>query len=239
MGGEDEKENLVYLTIKNHAFAHWLLFKINNLLEDKIAYKMLLGKTKEAEKLMVQLALEAYTVEQRRENWERNNPSFKEEIVQKRNNTRWKKYKGQFFSSEGLQNIKNLCNSGSQMSDSTINKRKLSQKLFNESLSPKERSLLYGRSGSQNHFFGKRRPRELAGNFGKSKGVYILISPENERKQFSSLEEAMNYGLDEGVLKRNRNTNIPIKKGKWTGYLIEYKENKNYGKDYNKKDDAF
>jgi hypothetical protein len=44
MGGTNEKNNLVMLTIEEHAEAHRLLYEKFNKLEDKIAWKALLGQ---------------------------------------------------------------------------------------------------------------------------------------------------------------------------------------------------
>ncbi len=239
LGGSNDRENLVSLKIKDHAFAHWLLYKLLRNKEDKIAYKMLLGKRDDVEKLMIELAFKSYTVERRREAFTNNNPSFKKETVKKAMNTKRAKYNGNLVSAEGLNKIKLMANSGSQHSKEAELKRGKSFKLFMKTLTKEERSKIYGRNGPQNGNFGKKRPNELAGNFGKSKGEYVATSNEGETIKFSSLEKAMAYGFDEGVLKRNKNTNVPIKRGKWAGYLITYKENENYGKDYNKKDDAF
>lgn len=234
LGGSNKKDNLVNLKIKDHAFAHWILYKLLRNNEDKVAYKMLLGKKSEAEKLRIQLALIAYPPEKRKEYWKQNNPSFNKECLKKSKETRLHRYDGNFFSEEGASSIRKLCNSGSQKSQEAKSKIRQSLKLFMKTLTKEERSKIYGRNGPQNGNFGKKRPNELAGNFGKSKGEYIATSREGEVIKFASLEKAMAYGFDEGVLKRNKNTNVPIKRGKWAGYIISYKENENYGKDYNK-----
>lgn len=57
-GGTDDESNLVRLTIPAHAEAHRLLFEEHGRLEDKIAWKMLSGRTEEGEVLRKQLAQE-------------------------------------------------------------------------------------------------------------------------------------------------------------------------------------
>ena len=239
MGGNNNKENLVHLYIKDHAFAHWILFKIFNRLEDKVAYKMLLGKKKDAEKLRIQLALVAYPSDRRRDLFLKRNPLFNKESIKKAMKTKRLRYNGKLASEEGLNKMRIMARSGKQGSQEAKSKTKQSLKLFMKNLTKEQRSKIYGRNGPQNGNFGKKRPNELAGNFGKSKGEYSAVSKEGEEIKFVSLEKAMEYGFDEGVLKRNKNTNTPIKRGKWAGYLISYKQNENYGKDYSKKDDAF
>lgn len=230
LGGSDSQNNLVNLKVKDHAFAHWILYKLLKNLEDKVAYKMLLGKKKDAEKFRIQLSLIAYPPQKRKEFWKEKNPSFSESCLRKSQETKLLKYNGGFFSEEGLLNIKRLCNSGEQHSQEAKLKTKQTLKLFMQNLTKEQRSKIYGRKGSQNGNFGKKRPNELAGNFGKSKGEYSVMSNDGEIIKFASLEKAMEYGFDEGVLKRNRNTNAPIKRGKWAGYLVKFEENKEYGK---------
>ena len=143
------------------------------------------------------------------------------------------KYNGAFFSEEGLKKISKV-NKGKKFSKEVIEKSKLKQKEFLLSLTKKERCEIYGRPSLQNGNFGKKRPGKLAGNFGTSKGYYIIKNNKsNHELKFNSLKEAMDYGFDEGTLKRKRNTSLPIKQGKWAGYIIEYIENKEYGKAYN------
>ena len=238
MGGNNDKENLAHLYVRDHALAHWILFKIHRRLEDKVAYKMLLGKKKDAEKLRIQLALIAYPPHKRKQFFLKNNPSFDKELVKKAMNTKRLKYNGNVFSEEGMNNIK-LANLGKKHSPESKIKLKLSMKAFLQSLTKEEKAQIYGRNGPQNGNFGTKRPNELAGNFGKSKGEYSAISSSGEIIKFASLEKAMEHGFDEGVLKRNKNTGIPIKRGKWAGFLIEFKENEDYGRDYNKKHEAF
>lgn len=56
MGGSDDPSNLVLLTIEEHAEAHRLLWVSHNKQEDFMAWKMLSGKTVEAEKARIELA---------------------------------------------------------------------------------------------------------------------------------------------------------------------------------------
>ncbi len=56
MGGDNSPENLIELTIEEHAEAHHMLFEKYGKLEDKLAWKALSGKTEEREKLRIELA---------------------------------------------------------------------------------------------------------------------------------------------------------------------------------------
>lgn len=44
-GGSEDKKNLVYLTVKDHVFAHWLRWKVLNKTGDLIAYTFRVGDT--------------------------------------------------------------------------------------------------------------------------------------------------------------------------------------------------
>jgi hypothetical protein len=56
MGGSDDPSNLILLSIKKHALAHKKLWETYNKIEDFMAWKMLSGKTKEAEIARIKLA---------------------------------------------------------------------------------------------------------------------------------------------------------------------------------------
>ena len=56
MGGSDEPENLIELTVEEHAEAHRQLFREYGKIQDKIAWKMLSGKTDESEALRKKFA---------------------------------------------------------------------------------------------------------------------------------------------------------------------------------------
>lgn len=60
MGGTDNPENLKSVTIEEHALEHQKLWKMYNKLQDFMAWKMLSGKTDEAEKARVVLAKEGF-----------------------------------------------------------------------------------------------------------------------------------------------------------------------------------
>jgi hypothetical protein len=102
-------------------------------------------------------------------------------------------------------------------------------------MTPEERSQKFGNHKENHPFWGKERKGEKAANWGNSKGEYIVLTPQGDELYFKSLKEIMNYGFDEGTIKRNRNNGIiskPKKGGrpsKWVGYEIKYKKNKNYG----------
>ena len=68
MGGTNEPDNLVKLPLWAHAEVHKRLFEVYGNIEDDIAYRMLSGKTEEAEKLRLELAKRNY------QKWLRENP---------------------------------------------------------------------------------------------------------------------------------------------------------------------
>jgi len=61
MGGADDPTNIAVLTIPEHAAAHRLLWEKYGLLEDKIAWLMLSGKTDEGELVRRELVREYMT----------------------------------------------------------------------------------------------------------------------------------------------------------------------------------
>jgi hypothetical protein len=102
-------------------------------------------------------------------------------------------------------------------------------------MTPEERSQKFGNHKEKHPFWGVCRKGEKAANYGKSKGEYIVLSPEGDKLYFKSLRKMMEYGFDEGTIKRNRNKGKiqkPKKGGrpsKWIGYEIKYQQNLNYG----------
>lgn len=59
-GGTNTPENLVELTVEEHAEAHRILWETHGDLRDKMAWLMLSGKTEEAESLRIELARQGY-----------------------------------------------------------------------------------------------------------------------------------------------------------------------------------
>ena len=211
--GSDKEDNLVRLTVKDHATAHWLRYKWLGKIQDKIAWLMLSGKTVEGERIRVQLAFEKYTIENRRHVMKTKNPMYTAENIEKALETRKQKYGGKYHSEQGLEKIKALSNTGGQQTPEAIKKRKQSQRRTLDALGEEGRREKYARVGESNGNFGTKRPGELAGNYGKSKGKYKIIHPDRSEEVFNNLIEALKF-YDEGTLKRNRNTGIPVKRGK-------------------------
>lgn len=60
MGGTDDPSNLVLLSVKEHAEAHRLLYEKHGKQEDFVAWKMLSGKTEEAEATRIELAKDGF-----------------------------------------------------------------------------------------------------------------------------------------------------------------------------------
>ena len=114
-------------------------------------------------------------------------------------------------------------------------KRSVGVKKYMESLTPEKRSKIYGKHKENHPMWGVDRKGKKAANYGKSKGEYIVWTPNGEMLHFKSLRKLMDYGFDEGTIKRNRNKGIITKPKaagkprKWVGYKIEYIKNKIYG----------
>jgi hypothetical protein len=75
MGGSNDLDNIVELTIEEHALAHKKLYEEHGKIEDKIAWLCLSGKTEEGEKLRIKLAQK----------------NFKKFLKNKKNFNSWKK----------------------------------------------------------------------------------------------------------------------------------------------------
>ena len=95
-------------------------------------------------------------------------------------------------------------------------------------MTPEERSQKFGNHKENHPFWGVSRKGKKAANYGKSKGEYIVWSPEGEKLYFKSLRKIMDFGFDEGTVKRNRNKGVISKPknggrpSKWVGYKIDY-----------------
>lgn len=82
MGGTDELSNLVKLPLWAHAEVHKRLFEVYGNIEDNIAYRMLSGKTKEAEELRIKLAKKNF------QKWMKEKPQEVEKWKEKQRNLR-------------------------------------------------------------------------------------------------------------------------------------------------------
>jgi len=115
-------------------------------------------------------------------------------------------------------------------------KRSKGVKRYMESLTPEERSKIYGNHKENHPFWGVDRKGEKAANYGKSKGIYEVWNPKEEVVYYKSLKELMEAGFDEGTIKRNRNKGKILKPknggrpSKWVGYIIKYTQSEKYGK---------
>ena len=79
-------------------------------------------------------------------------------------------------------------------------------------MTKEERSKKFGNHKENHPIWGKDRKGEKAANYGKSKGEYIVLTPNKEQLYFKSLKEIMKFGFDEGTIKRNRNKGLITKK---------------------------
>ena len=82
--------------------------------------------------------------------------------------------------------------------------------------------------GSKHPMYGKKRPGSLAGNYGKTKGKYILIQPDLSKIEFSGIKQLIDYGVNEltirkwtnkGVIMKDPKCNKPYK---WDGFEIKF-----------------
>lgn len=246
MGGDNSKQNLVYLSFKHHILAHYILWKIHGNLEDKVAYKMMSGQTVEGRILKQQLAVL------------RSNESNKAEIVSavfkdkekvknivgKRKKTRYKNNNGNWYSKSAIiiksQKAKN--NYNKLHNKEATEKRSKTIKEFISNMTQEEFYNRYTKKmeGESHPMYGTKRPGELAGNFGTSKGKYFLHTPENEILEFFNLRELLDYGFNEHSVRLWVNKGIIIKNPKcrkpfkWSGYKLEFIKNKKYGEINNK-----
>lgn len=237
MGGDDSNNNLVLMTTQQHALAHFILFRIHKNKENKIAYLMKSGQTDIGNKLRVELAVHANrTYGNGFKLFVENNPMKNPIISAKSIATKKEKYGSTIVSSKHYENICKA-NRDVELKKKKLLKWKVTFQQTLDSMSIKQRKQKYGRSGIDNHWYGKTRPNELAGNFGKTKGTYQLIDPQGNATEFQSFSKLrQETGLDEGWIKRNRNIGIYNgPKKEMIGFELKYFENTRYGEQYKKK----
>jgi hypothetical protein len=241
MGGDNTNQNLVHLTFREHILAHYILWRIYNNIEDKIAYKMMSGQTEEGRILKQQLAVKRANESNRSEILKEiyKDKNKVEQINAKRKATMLKNNNGQYYSEESKLKMKEKFkdNYEKYFNPESLKKRSQSLKKTIENMSNEE---FYNRyikpmEGPLHPMYGKKRPGDLAGNYGKSKGVYTLITPDNEEIEFSGIKNLMKYGINEltirkwtnkGKIEKDPKCNKPFK---WVGYEIKFIENENYG----------
>lgn len=237
MGGDDSIDNLVLMTTQQHALAHFILFRIHKNKENKIAYLMKSGQTDSGNKLRVELAVQANrTYGNGFKLFTENNPMKNPIVSAKSVATKKEKYGSTIVSRE---HYKNICkaNQNVELIKQKQLKRKVTFQQTLNSMSIDQRKQKYGRFGIDNHWYGKSRANELAGNFGKTKGTYQLIDPYGNITEYKSFTEIRQIlGLDEGWIKRNRNSGVYNgSKKEMIGFELKYFENIQYGKQYKKK----
>ena len=57
-GGDDSPENLVYLTVEDHAIAHRVLWKLHGRIQDRLAWEGLSGHNTDKEYMRIELSKE-------------------------------------------------------------------------------------------------------------------------------------------------------------------------------------
>ena len=76
--------------------------------------------------------------------------------------------------------------------------------------------------------YGKKRPGKLAGNYGKTKGQYVLIKPNKEEIKFNGVKEIIKYGMNELTIRKWANNGQIIKDPKcrksfkWDGFELKF-----------------
>jgi hypothetical protein len=249
LGGGNENLNLIYLTFDKHILAHYILYRWKGNLEDKIAYKMMSGQTEEGRILKQQLAIkkanESNKIETLRELWK--NEEFTKKTIEKRKKTMLMNNHdndGYYYNEEMRKKMSLKYKNKYEVyfNEKSNKKRSESQRQIIENMTEKEFYERYVKlmEGPLHPMYGKKRPGELAGNYGKSKRKYILITPEKNIIEFDGIKKLMKYGINEITIRKWSNKGLIHKDPKcnkpfnWEGYEIKYIENKNYG-DINRK----
>jgi len=138
LGGVDEQENLVRLTLSDHTLAHYILWRWKGNLQDRVAFLMKGGQTEKGNIERVKLAVEA-SREINRERFLNENPMKNPKSTEKAKQTRVSRYKGKYHSEQGVQNLKLLSNTGGQHTPEAVRKRVKSlkkQRILKESITP-------------------------------------------------------------------------------------------------------
>ena len=183
-GGNDDKDNLVILTYKQHVFAHFLLYKWKPTNSNWIAYRLMNGVNESKKQ-----AVEELKIKKIKES--KNNKKWPPEVIEKRRQTM----------------INNIAN--------------LSEEEFYERFIKKM-------EGPKHPMYGKKRPGKLAGNYGKTKGQYILITPDKEEITFNGIKELIKYGMNELTIRKWSNNGLIQKDSncrkafKWDGFELKF-----------------
>jgi len=196
LGGVDEQENLVRLTLSDHTLAHYILWRWKGNLQDRVAFLMKGGQTEKGNIERVKLAVEA-SREINRERFLNENPMKNPKSTEKAKQTRVSRYKGKYHSEQGVQNLKLLSNTGGQHTPEAVRKRVKSLKKTRQNMTDEEYCIKYVKNhiGENSSMYGKKRPGELAGNYGTSKGTYTLISPEGEVFDFKGIIKLIKFTI--------------------------------------------
>jgi hypothetical protein len=240
LGGDNSKLNLVYLEFREHILAHYILWRCYNNIEDKIAYKMMSGQTEEGRILKQILAVsksnESNKVKKIKELFQ--DKDKVKSIIEKRKNTRYKNYDGWYDDKALLSKSKKAKENYTKMHNKeSLKKRSKSLKKFINEMSKEK---FYDRyikpmEGPLHPMYGKKRPGELAGNYGKTKGQYILTTPIKEEIIFNGIKDLIKYGMNELTIRKWSNKGVIqkdpkcYKPFKWEGYELKFIENLNYG----------
>jgi hypothetical protein len=221
LGGNNDTENLVLLTFREHILAHYLLWRIHGKEGDRLMYKLRNGQKEESQRLRVELAVRSNRNGGRGfSNWKGDKHPMKnpEKVVQMLDSKR-KKYEGKLMSEEARKKWYNNLNERmkAMAKDPEIQeKRSKKIKEINSTLTSEEFLLKYNNSGENN------------GNFGWIKGYYEVIDPNGNTKKYESQEEIIKgLNISQSFLVRNRNKGILYTKptkisGNWNGWTFNY-----------------
>jgi len=220
MNGSDDEENLVLLTFREHVIAHYLLWRMYGNKEDQLMYKMRSGQREEAQRVRVELAVEANRNGGngfwKKGGW---NPMKDPALVKKSLETKIKKYgKGGIYSKAHYDNVIAAMKKPGGLHDPlTIAKATAAKRKQIDNMTPEERKARFS------------QPGELNGNWGISKGYYIVIDPDGNEYRYESQDHIMeSLGVSQSFLVRNRNTGVlnstSRKKAgrKWNGWTFNY-----------------
>lgn len=228
MGGNDNPDNMVLLTFREHVIAHYLLWRIHKLSGDRLMYLMRSGQTVEGQKLRVQLAVKKNREDGKGfKNWcGENHPLKNPQKVKQVIETKRKRY-GKSLMVMNDEVRKKISEKMKVITNKPEVKKKRSETIrkINEGLTKEERLKKYPRKKENN------------ANWGWVKGHYILIKPNGDKLTFRSQKHMIeSTNITQSFLVRNRNkgkinkkitylSNGELNSGKWNGYEIIYIKN--------------
>jgi hypothetical protein len=228
MGGNNEPDNLILLTFREHIIIHFLLWKIHNRIGDKLMCLMRSNQKEESQELRVKMAVEKNrTSGLGFKNWSGDkHPMLDKKKVAQVLKTKFERY-GKSLRNMTNEVRKRYCDAAKKRAntDAVKQKRIDTVKYNNSQLTREELLKKYGKYGEKN------------ANYGWIKCYYILIDPNGNEQIFNSQKEIIEkLNVTQCFLMRNRNVGIinkPVHKtnkegvltGKWNGWELKYFKN--------------